>query len=39
LTGRTTRRGKKSTARQQALSAKDICLYPLCRDFKSSVRA
>jgi hypothetical protein len=39
LIGRTTGRGKKSTAHQQVLPAKDIWLYPLCRNFEAALRA
>jgi len=39
LVGRTLGRGKKSTAHEQVLPAKDIWLYPLRRDFDALLRA
>ncbi len=39
LIGRPAGGGKKSTAHQQVRPAKDIWLYPLCRDFEADLRA
>lgn len=39
LVGRTVGRGKKSTSHLQVLPTKDIWLYPLRRDYSTTLRA